>query len=169
MDGKIHMANLNPDERAKLNHLIGEMGSGDNTEYIRQEKNSIKIREDVRKISVLRTENADMVANDFQQFTELCQTQCPFLFNNYTNIFNKIIKDEIDLTIMAKFLVVLKLIEDEKVDQHEGSVMIGKILKELYLDSAVRTADNLDKKRESEKVKPIEGKPITWKEYKNMN
>ena len=166
---KMHMANLNPEERAKLNTLIGEMGSEDNTEYIRREKNSIKIRDDVRKIGVLRTENADMVANDFQQFTELCKTQCPFLFNNYTNIFNKIVKDEIDLTIMTKFLVILKLIEDEKVDQHEGSVMIGKILKELYLDSAIRTADNLDKKVEGEKEKPIEGKPITWKEYKKMN
>jgi hypothetical protein len=166
---KMHMANLNPDERAKLNTLIGEMGSEDNTEYIRREKNSIKIRDDVRRIGVLRTEHADMVANDFQQFTELCQTECPFLFNNYTNIFNKIVKDEIDLTIMTKFLVVLKLIEDEKVDQHEGSVMIGKILKELYLDSAIRTADNLDKKIEGETVKPIEGKPITWKEYKKLN
>ena len=166
---KMHMANLNPDERAKLNSLIGEMGSEDNTEYIRREKNSIKIRDDVRRIGVLRTENAGMVTNDFQQFTELCQTECPFLFNNYTNIFNKIVKDEIDLAIMTKFLIVLKLIEDEKVDQHEGSVMIGKILKELYLDSAIRTADNLDKKLEGEKAKPVEAKPITWKEYKNLN
>lgn len=166
---KMHMANLNTEEKAKLNSLIGEMGAEDNTEYIRREKNSIKIRDDVRRIGVLRTENAGMVANDFQQFTELCQTECPFLFNNYTNIFNKIVKDEIDLTIMTKFLVVLKLIEDEKVDQHEGSVMIGKILKELYLDSAIRTADNLDKKLEGETVKPVEAKPITWKEYKKMN
>ena len=82
---KMHMANLNTEEKAKLNSLIGEMGAEDNTEYIRREKNSIKIRDDVRRIGVLRTENAGMVANDFQQFTELCQTECPFLFNNYTN------------------------------------------------------------------------------------
>jgi hypothetical protein len=61
------------------------------------------------------------------------------------DFFDKVIKDEIDLRIMTRLLIVLKLIEDEKVDQHEGSVMVGKILKERYLDSAVKRADTLDK------------------------
>jgi len=163
------MANLNNEEKAKLKDLVKEMGGEDNTQNIRQEKNSIQIRDDVRRIGVLRTQHADMVETDFQKFNELCQSECPFLFTNYTNIFNKVVKDEIDLTIMTKFLVVLKLIEDGKVDQHEGSVMIGKILKELYLDSAIRTADNLDKKYEDGKLPPVEAKQISWKEYKKQN
>ena len=32
-----------------------------------------------------------------------------------------------------------------KVDQHEGSVLVGKLLKELYVDSALRRSENLDK------------------------
>jgi hypothetical protein len=96
----------------------------------------------------------------------LCQNQFEFLHRNYNDIFNKMIKNEIDLTIMTKFLTVLKLIEDGKVDQHEGSVMIGKFLKELYLDSAVKHADNLDKDRADEKEPVVEGKTISWKEYK---
>jgi hypothetical protein len=70
---------------------------------------------------------------------------------------------------MTKLLTVLKLIEDGKTDQHEGSYMVGKILKELYLDSAVKRADNIDKEIEDQKVKPLEGKTISWSQYKKMN
>jgi hypothetical protein len=70
---------------------------------------------------------------------------------------------------MTKLLTVLKMIEDGKVDQHEGSVMVGKILKELYIDSATKRADNIDKEYEDQKVQPIEGKKVSWSEYKKMN
>jgi hypothetical protein len=69
---------------------------------------------------------------------------------------------------MTKLLTVLKLIEDEKTDQHEGSVMVGKILKELYVDSAAKRLDNLDKLHENERVEPNAGKAISWREYKKM-
>ena len=72
---------------------------------------------------------------------------------------------------MTKLLMVLKMIEVGKVDQHEGSVIFGRILKELYLDSAVKHADNLDKKNKGYEVDKhvVESKPISWKEFKLMN
>jgi hypothetical protein len=90
------------------------------------------------------------------------------LFDNYTDIFNKVVRDELDLVIMTKLLHVLKQIEDGEVDQHEGSVIFGKILKELYVDSAIKRGENLDKQYESEKEPQIEGKNISWKEYKKI-
>jgi hypothetical protein len=94
---------------------------------------------------------------------------------NYTDIFRKVIRDEINYEIMSKLLYVLKAIEDEKVDQHEGSVLVGKVLKELYLDSAVRHGQNLDKKYEAEaealvstESKPLSEKVISWKEFKRQ-
>jgi hypothetical protein len=69
---------------------------------------------------------------------------------------------------MTKLLVILKLIEDEKVDQHEGSVMCGKVLKELYIDSATKRMDNLDKEHAEEKPQ-VEVKPVSWKEYKLLH
>ena len=63
-------------------------------------------------------------------------------------------------------LVILKLIEDAKVDQHEGSAMMGKILKELYVDSATKRMDNLDAKYEADKPVPIEGRNLSWKDFK---
>jgi hypothetical protein len=92
-----------------------------------------------------------------------------FLFMNYTDIFNKICKDELNLEIMYQFLIILQAIEDGQVDQHEGSVLVGKLLKELYIDSALRRGENLDKEYASQKVEPIVGKKITWKEYKQLD
>ena len=57
----------------------------------------------------------------------------PFLFNKYTDIFNKIKKDEIDLNILFQLLHILKLIEDSKLDQHTGSFEVGKLLKSIYI------------------------------------
>ena len=47
----------------------------------------------------------------------MCLSKCSFLFNNYTDIFNKIKNDEIDLSILDRFLNVLKQIEDGNVDR----------------------------------------------------
>ena len=69
--------------------------------------------------------------------------------------------------MMSKFLVVLKMIEDGVVDQHEGSVYVGKILKEIYVDSAIKRADTLDRELAAEVVPKVPPKPITWNEYKN--
>ena len=162
------MANMNSSERLNLKKLIDEMECDNNTDNIRKLKHSTLIRDDIRKIDTLKNTQVSMRTTSPEEFNELCQTECPFLFSNYTDIFNKILKDELDFTIMTKLLVVLKLIEDAKVDQHEGSVMVGKILKELYIDSATKRADNLDKEYESQKVKPMEGKNVSWSEYKKM-
>jgi hypothetical protein len=109
---------------------------------------------------------------DPEQYIEQCKGVTPFLHNNYTDIFNRIVKDELDLELMTKLLIVLKLIEDGKVDQNEGSVMVGKVLKELYVDSALKTGEHLDEKyadgTSDNNNNNKETKPITWKEYKNI-
>jgi hypothetical protein len=67
---------------------------------------------------------------------------------------------------------VLKLIEDGRIDQHEGSFEVGKLLKQIYVDSALRKSEHLDdaaansvaaKKMQSraEKVKDV-----SWKQFK---
>ena len=81
-------------------------------------------------------------------------------------------KDELDLAIMGNLLTVMQMIEDEKVDQHEGSVIVGKILKELYVDSALKKADKLNEKYDSikeEEGPKVEGKKISWREFKMIN
>jgi hypothetical protein len=77
-------------------------------------------------------------------------------------------KNEIDLEILFKFLNVLRQIEDGELDQHEGSFVVGKLLKELYVDSALRKADKLNEEREKEKPveKVVEPINISWKQFK---
>ena len=145
------------------------MKNSDNTNGIRELKHSTKIRDDIRALERLKTSKSVLRDSDPESFLEECKTAAWFLYSNYTDIFNKVCKDEIDLTIMTRMLTVLKLIEDGKVDQQEGSVMVGKILKELYIDSAMKRGDKLDKEYATEKAEPVEGKKISWKEYKQMS
>lgn len=160
---------MNKQESLDLKRLINETQCENNTENIRKLKHSVLIRNDIRNLENLKKTNVSLRKSNSDEFNEVCQKECNFLFNNYTDIFNKIIKDEIDLRIMTKLLICLKLIEDGNVDQHEGSVMVGKILKELYIDSAIKRGENLDKEREAERVEPNSGKKMSWKDFKSLN
>ena len=164
------MSTLSPDERLNLQKMVAEMGSEDNTSHIRKVKHSIALRDEIRKLDTFKQKHAEMHRTDKDKFTELCRDETPFLFNNYTDIFNRIIKDELNLEIMTKLLIVLKLIEDGKVDQNEGSVMVGKVLKELYVDSALKQAEHLDSKASVPEKHALSACsiPISWKEYKSM-
>ena len=113
--------------------------------------------------------------DDVESLNLEAMTECNFLFTYYTDIFNKIKKDEIDLRILNKFLNVLRLIEDGELEQEEGSVMVGTLLKEMYIDAALKKADKLaqqneskDGKEEKEKIKEVKAVVnISWKEWSN--
>ena len=106
---------------------------------------------------------------DDAKIHEECVNECNFLFTYYTDIYNKVRKDEIDIGIFNKFLDVLKRIEDGELDQHEGSFLVGSILKELYVDSALKKSEKLNA---NEELKPEPIKPqynISWKQFRKIN
>jgi hypothetical protein len=109
--------------------------------------------------------------NDQTKINEICVTECFFLFTYYTDIYNKIKNDEINLDILFKFLNVLEKIENNELDQHEGSFLVGTLLKELYIDSALKKADKLNKTNDNliDSIKYIEPIQISWKQFKSMN
>lgn len=160
---------MNKQESLDLKRLINETQCENNTENIRKLKHSVLIRNDIRSLENLKKTNVSLSKSNPDEFAEVCQQECNFLFNNYTDIFNKILKDELDLRIMTRLLICLKLIEDGNVDQHEGSVMVGKILKELYIDSAIKRGENLDKQHEADRLEPNSGKKMSWRDFKTMN
>lgn len=161
--------NLSTEERINLKGLINQSDCENNTDQIRRLKHSERIRDDIRKLEHVQRDNAALMESNPEEYMNVCKRECSFLFNNYTEIFNKLMKDELDINIMAKLLVVLKMIEDEKVDQHEGSVLVGKILKEMYVDSAIKRADRLDKEHGDEKQEKVSGKEISWRQYKKKH
>ena len=81
-------------------------------------------------------------------------------------VFNKIKNDEIDIDILFKFIDKLEDIELEKTDQHEASFEIGTLLKQIYVDSALRKAKKLDQQYEVEKNIPKK-ENISWTEFKS--
>jgi hypothetical protein len=107
---------------------------------------------------------------DDEKIAQECMNESNFLFTYYTEIFNKVKKDEIDINLLYKFLDILKKIEDGHLDQHEGSFQVGTILKDIYVDSALKKAEKLDAANETEKVEPKKANVnISWKQFKKMN
>ena len=162
---------MNGQESINLKKLISNFKDEykDNTENIRKLKHSELIRDEIRKLEILKTNNKELMKTAPLKFEELAQSDAFFLFSNYTDIFNKVLKNELDLDIMSQILYVLKMIEEEQVDQNEGSVLVGKLLKELYLDSALKRSENLDKEYDNEKPEINNGKNISWKSWKSTN
>jgi hypothetical protein len=160
---------MNSAERIQLEKMIQANGAVDNTETIRTLKHSDRIKDDILTMVKLKKDYQRLSQSNPAQFDNLCVSRCSFLFNNYTDIFNRLKKDELDLNIMGQLLMLLKMIEDEKIDQHTASFEVGKLLKNIYIDSALKKSQHLDEKykhHSSESKKHLPDKKISWAEYK---
>jgi len=152
-------------QRLQLQNMIKTNNVEDQTDFIRNLKHSQIIRNDVNNMIMIKAK----FRGDDSKIHDECVNECNFLFTYYTDIYNKIRKDEIDIGILNKFLDVLRRIEDGELDQHEGSFLVGTILKELYVDSAIKKADKLN---ENEETKPEPIKPqqnVSWKQFKKIS
>ena len=160
---------MNNLEKLNLHKMIDANNVQDCTADIREKKHSQLIREDVTRLITLKTKYPRLAKSTPTQFDAMCVSQCSFIFNNYTDIFNKIKKDELNLSILHQLLDVLKKIEDSEYDQHTGAFEVGKLLKAMYIDSALTKAERIDKKtgKKTKPAKPVE-KKISWAEYKEQ-
>ena len=146
--------------RLKLQEMIKANNVSDQTETIRSLKHSSTLRENVNTMILLKNKHK----NNLIELNEEASRECYFLYSNYTDIYNKIKKDEIDLVILFQFLDVLEKIECGELDQHEGSFEVGTLLKKIYVDSALRKADKLNDARPE--IEKNAGSSITWKQFK---
>lgn len=146
--------------RLKLQQMIQTNNVSDQTEIIRKLKHSYLLRENVKTMLLLKQTYAG------NEFTENAIRECYFLYLNYTDIFNKIKKEEIDIDILFQFLDVLQKIENGELDQHEGSFEVGTLLKKIYIDSALKKADKLNENRPD--VVRVAGSAITWRQFKKQ-
>lgn len=157
---------IDDETRLNFNNMMKESGVEDNTSKIRKLKHSSKIREQVGIMMDIRKKYTRLGK---KALGAMIDSKCNWLFNNYTNIFNRLKKNELDLRILDRFLSTLKEIEEEEVDQHEASIKVGQILKELYIDSAMKSEKKREKyeKKHKKKFKKPENK-LTWVQYKQM-
>ena len=155
---------MDENSRLHLQQMVKANNVDDQTELIRELKHSQLLQTDINALLVIMSKNK----NDDEKVHENGVDECSFLFTYYTDIYNKIRKKEIDLGILNKFLNVLQRIEDGEIDQHDGSFLVGQLLKELYVDSALKKAGKLDElynnKPQDIKIQNINN--ISWKEFK---
>ena len=152
-------------QRLQLQNMIKVNNVEDQTEFIRTLKHSQILRNEINNMIVIKAK----YRGDDEKISSECMNESNFLYTYYTDIFNKVKKDEIDINLMYKFLDILKKIEDGDLNQHDGSFMVGSILKEIYVDSALKKAEKLDELNEkAPEPKKAEVK-ISWNQYKKMN
>ncbi len=159
-------------ERLQLSKMIKANNVEDVTENIREKKHSGLIRADIQTMINIKGKYQRLAKSNPDSVDKMMETQCAFLFNNYTDIYNRLKKDELDLDIMARFLYTLERIENGEIDQHEGAFSIGKLLKDIYIDSAIKRSDNLDKKYNSNKKvakkPPSANTKLSYQQWKSM-
>jgi hypothetical protein len=71
----------------------------------------------------------------------------------------RLIKNRVDIDILYTFLDRLQDIEDGKLDQHEASFEIGKLLKKMYIDPRI----------DETKPQYLTSNNISWQEYKKIS
>ena len=152
-----------------LKNFLANSDYVDNTNKLREKMHGKLIKESIDDIETVRKETGDMYKTNIDLFKNTCIKRNAFLYNNYFDIFNKVCNNEIDLSIMNEFISVLRSIEEGLMDQHEGSVKIGELLKKLYVDSALRKGEKLDKNNPKEVKVFKKSKDISWKQYKNLS
>jgi len=155
---------MDDNQRLHLQQMITANNVDDNTNLIRQLKHSHILREDINNLIMLKVKYTD----DPDSLHLEGMTECNFLFTYYTDIYNKIRKDELDLKIMFQALDVLRDIEDGKIDQHDGSYTFGLLLRKIYVDSALKKAEKLNTQTgETEKEYKGPQVDVSWSQFKN--
>ena len=157
---------MDDNARLQLQRMIKENNVEETTGKIRNLKHSTKIRSDIDQYLSLKRKYPRLIKTHKDQFKEMARKKCAFICKNYMNLFNRLLADELDLKILAAFLTILRRIEDGEIDQHEGSFEVGKLLKELYVDSALRRESKHDKKKKKKAKR--RAKNITWGDYKRL-
>lgn len=156
---------MNPEDKLNLQKMINANDVADCTADIRSKRHSHLIRRDVQRMVEIKRGAA---VRDAESLDDVLMTECGFLFTNYTDIFNKVRKDEIDLNILNRLLDVLAAIENGETDQHEGSYQVGSLLKKLYVDSALRKSKKLDQEREAGSEPTRTPKQVSWTQFRAM-
>ena len=158
-------------DKLDLKKLIADSDYEDNTANIRKLKHSVLIKKDIDKMLQLKSKHVRLIRNDFDGFTKLCMGQCNFLFSHYTDIFNRVLKDELDLSILGSVIDILGKIEDGEVDQMKGSIEVGELLKKMYIDSAIKCGNkiNANNPDNNEEHTFQDSKTLSWKDFKVLN
>jgi hypothetical protein len=147
---------LSDSDRYQLKKMVEANSVEDNTLKLRELQHSGEIRRCVNYI----VETKKKFSTKAEVETAIAG-ECGFLLFHYYDIYNLVLKDG-DVDLLNKFLDVLHRIEVGELDQHEGSFLVGKVLKEMYVDTVVRETASREEKKEK-----VAHRDLTWSQYRN--
>lgn len=128
---------MNTKQKKQLKKIIKENDVKDNTRMIRKDKKSSKIRKEVDIIQEIKIqENLDDLTSVENKHD--LKNKCANLYKNYSTLYEKLVKNQIDINILHTFLDELEKIERGVLNQHEASYNIGVLLKSLYVDKELK-------------------------------
>ena len=142
-----------------IKQMVSENKMEDNTENIRLFKNSKMIKEQINKLLEMKKKISNLDELKLESLSE-----CFYFAEKYTDIYNKILKDEINMEILWRAINVLEQIEEGVMDKYQGSVEFGTLLKEIYIDSALKKAEKIQK--EHPELSEYKRPEKSWSEYK---
>jgi hypothetical protein len=150
---------MDDNQRITLANLVKQYETEETTEKIRELKHSKRIHECLKHIVEAMRKYPRIYKDNRKHFETLIAKQTNFLFTTYPEIYHRMLDNEINMNIMQQFLYMLSRIENGELDQHEASYNIGKLLKELYIDT------KLDEMTSTNYKKPKHD--IDWNTFKN--
>lgn len=163
---------MNDVQKLQLQKMVAANDAVDYTDEIRKTKHSSIIRQEVKNLLKAKQTYARLAKSNNNEFEKICLSRANWLFMNYPDIYNRVYKDELNINILDALLNKLSDIENGRVGQHEASVEVGQILKEMYVDSALRKADKVeqaqqrkDKRNGNEQKKP---RNISYAQFSQM-
>lgn len=162
------MDNIDQKMARELDNLMSDTNVEQTTDRIREAKHSGKIKTCVNDILKIKKDYSRLPYNRIE---EIAKSRCQFLLVNYRDIFFKVLKNEIDVSLLFTFVDILEKIETGVFNQHEASFQVGTILKKIYIDSALKRNEKLDKKdikKEKQKKKKLNRK-MTFGQWNEKN
>ena len=154
---------MNDDIKSKLEEFSSKEDVPQTTTKIRKLKHSKFIKQDLQHYYSLKHRYSRISK---KQFKQMAAKQCQFIYKNYTNLFNRLVNDELERAILGRFIDALEKIENGDLNQHEASYQIGLLLKKIYVDQALRAEKDREVKKTKKGKRPVK---ITWEEYKKLN
>jgi hypothetical protein len=147
MNDEIDRLRLNDGERLMLNKMIRENNPEDIGNKVKQLKHSQKIKDDVELLIRLREEYKHLPK---EEYDVKLSYECNFLFMYYTDIYNVVKKNEVDIVLLMLAIELLRRIEEGEIDAQEGGAMVGKALSKMYIDSAVKKSEKMEQKENND-------------------
>jgi hypothetical protein len=145
-------AEIKDNMRQHLDNLMGDKEITQSTDAIRELKHSSKIRGDLERLTALRRQHTRATPEVFRR---MALARCPFMHEHYSDVLFKLIKGEVDVKLIMRFVDLLHAIETGQLNQHEASFQVGTLLKKIYIDSVLKR----DEIREQEEARRNKGKP----------